>query len=75
MTCRFWVLILVPACVAACSSSPYNPVNQTTPVRQMDSFFSGGRTDYPPPQPGYNDTPPPNYGYQRGYDTGSYSRY
>jgi hypothetical protein len=64
---RRWLLILLAVSLAGCSSSPYNPVNQTTPIRQMDSIFSGGRTDYPPP--------PPGYGYERGYGTGGYSRY
>ncbi|MFL5289122.1 MAG: hypothetical protein ACJ8AW_51270 [Rhodopila sp.] len=64
MKYRVWVLILLPLGIAACSSSPYAPVNQATPVRQMDSFFSGGRTDYQPPPPGYR--------YEREYDTGGY---
>jgi hypothetical protein len=55
--------------VIACSSSPYEPVNQTGPIRSMDSFFSGGRTS------GYAASP--GYGYRRapGYDypDGSYS--
>jgi len=61
------MLIFLPMCVAGCSSSPYAPANQATPIRQMDSFFSGGRTDYQPP--------PPGYGYQRDYQTDGYSRY
>ena len=64
---KFLMLALLPTFFAGCSSSPYAPVNQTTPIRQMDSFFSGGRTDY--------QAPPPGYQYQREYDTGGYSRY
>ena len=50
--------------LVGCSSSPYEPVNQTGPVRSMDSFFSGGRTDYNTPPPGYYRREPPPY---RGY--------
>jgi hypothetical protein len=61
-------LVLVPT-VIGCSSSPYEPVNQTEPIRSMDNFFSGGRTSgYPAP---------PDYSYRRSpdYDDpyGSYS--
>lgn len=52
------------ASLVGCSSSPYEPVNQTGPVRSMDSFFSGGRTDYNTPPPAYYRSGPPPY---RGY--------
>jgi len=67
MECKFLILVLLAISIASCSSSPYAPANQTTPVRQMDSFFSGGRTDY--------QASPPSYRYDRGYESGGYSRY
>jgi hypothetical protein len=67
MEFRVLILILAAVSIAGCSSSAYAPANQATPVRQMDSFFSGGRTDY--------QTPPPGYRYEREYDTGGYSHY
>ena len=34
--------------LAGCSSSPYAPINQVTPVRQMDRFFAYWNTpQYP----------------------------
>ena len=31
--------------LTACSSSPYEPINQSGPIRALDRFFSGGATD------------------------------
>jgi hypothetical protein len=57
--------LTVGVLLMGCSSSPYEPVNQTGPIRSMDSFFSGGRTDYANPPPGYyRDQPPPYRGYR-----------
>jgi hypothetical protein len=67
MEFKFLPLVVLAAAITGCSSSPYAPANQTTPIRQMDSFFSGGRTDY--------QTPPSGYRYGRGYNTGRYSNY
>jgi hypothetical protein len=55
--------------LAGCSSSPYAPINQTAPVRAMDSFFSNGRTDYerPAPRGDYG------YGYGRNYEQAPYA--
>ena len=39
---------------AGCSSSPYEPINQTGPIRAMDRFFSGGATDAYTPPAGYH---------------------
>jgi hypothetical protein len=38
--------------VVGCSSSPYEPINQSGPIRAMDRFFSGGATDAYTPPPG-----------------------
>jgi len=53
------------AFLMGCSSSPYAPANQSGPIRSMDSFFSGGRTDYSTPPPAYHrDEPPPYRDYR-----------
>jgi hypothetical protein len=49
--------VVLVGSVIGCSSSPYEPVNQTEPIRSMDDFFSGGRTS------GY--TASPDYSYRR----------
>jgi hypothetical protein len=38
--------------VAGCSPSPYEPINQSGPIRAMDRFFSGGAIDAYTPPPG-----------------------
>jgi hypothetical protein len=45
--------------LAACSSDPNAPVNQTFPVRQMDRFFNS--LSAPPPPQGYTRQIAPNY--------------
>ncbi len=64
------VCILLLNLIAGCTSDPYAPVNQTTPIRQMDNAFEGRPVN----------APPPGYQYQRDrdYDTNgspTYSRY
>jgi hypothetical protein len=51
-------LIAAGLALAGCSSSPYEPVNQTPPIRAMDNFFRS----LPP-----RSAPPANYGYEPGY--------
>ncbi|HYZ22793.1 MAG TPA: hypothetical protein VE690_11615 [Rhodopila sp.] len=55
----FVLLSLAGLALAGCSSSPYEPVNQTPPIRAMDNFF---RSLSPPTAP-----PPAEYGYGSGY--------
>lgn len=38
--------------IAGCSPSPYQPINQSGPIRAMDRFFSGGGIDAYTPPPG-----------------------
>ena len=48
MTVRVVPLLVIT--LAACSASPYEPINQSGPIRAMDRFFSGGAIDaYTPP--------------------------
>ena len=70
MRTEFLVCVLLATLISGCTSDPYAPINQTTPIRQMDNAFEGRTID----------SPPPGYRYQRDrdYDTyGSapYSRY
>ncbi len=44
--------------LAACTSDPNAPVNQTFPIRQMDTFFNS--LSAPPPPQGYTRQIPPN---------------
>ena len=34
-----------PVFLAACSTSPYDPINQSPLIRRMDSFFTRGESD------------------------------
>lgn len=64
----FLPITLISFGLGGCTSDPYAPINQTTPIRQMDNAFdpSGSRYyQHPAPAP-----------YPRGgYDTQPYSRY
>jgi hypothetical protein len=65
MKYQFLVGIMLATLISGCTSDPYAPINQTTPIKQMDNAFEGRPINAPPP--GYRD-----------YDTyGSqpYSRY
>lgn len=63
-----WLLV---AALAACTANPNAPINQTTPIRQMDRFFGGGPRPAPPPPPAvYHEQsvpPPPPYTQTPGY--------
>jgi hypothetical protein len=66
--CCFLPIVVVSFVVGGCTSDPYAPINQTTPVRQLDNAFdpSGSRYDE-------RIAPGP---YPRGEDNSpSYSRY
>jgi hypothetical protein len=39
MKCHFLLGILLATLTAGCSSSPYAPINQATPIKQMDNAF------------------------------------
>jgi len=61
-------IMLISFALGGCTSDPYAPINQSTPIRQLDDAFdpSGSRYyQHPSPAP-----------YPRGgYDSPSYSRY
>jgi hypothetical protein len=70
MKCQFLVCILLATLISGCTSDPYAPINQTTPIRQMDNAFEGRPINAPPQE----------YRYQRdpdydAYGSQPYSRY
>jgi hypothetical protein len=64
----FLSMILVSFDLAGCTSDPYAPINQSTPIRQMDNAFDPSGSRY------YERTAPTPYP-REGYDSPSYSRY
>ena len=62
MKSNFAILLLLATVATGCTSDPYAPVNQSTPVRQMDNAFEGRPLNAPPP--GY---------YGNGYYGGGYA--
>ncbi len=56
--------------ISGCTSSPYAPVNQMTPIRQMDNAFEGRPLNAPPP--GYPYPRDRNYDV---YGSAPYPRY
>lgn len=50
-----FVLIGGLIALAACTSDRYAPINQSTPIRQMDNAFEGRPLNAPPP--GYYTSP------------------
>jgi hypothetical protein len=54
---RIVALLILCWSLTACTSDPNAPVNQATPIRQMDRFFNS--MSGPPP--------PPDYEHQPGY--------
>jgi hypothetical protein len=70
MTCHSLAGILLITLISGCTSDPYAPINQTTPIRQMDNAFEGRPVNAPPP--GYR------YQHDRDYDADgpqTYSHY
>jgi hypothetical protein len=61
MTYKYLFCVVWVGSVIGCSSSPYEPVNQTEPIRSMDNAFSGGRTSGYPASPDYSYRRAPNY--------------
>jgi hypothetical protein len=59
--CLFCIAGLI---LAGCTPDPYAPINQTTPIRQMDNVFEGRPMNAPPP--GYA------YPRERVYDNRPY---
>jgi hypothetical protein len=49
MRCALLVSILLAILITGCTSDPYAPINQTTPIRQMDNAFEGRPINAPPP--------------------------
>jgi hypothetical protein len=50
MKCEFVVVcVLLATLMSGCTSNPYAPLNQMTPVRQMDNAFEGRPINAPPP--------------------------
>jgi hypothetical protein len=67
-----WLVAVL--CVAACTSDPDAPINQTFPIRQMDNFFrqfTGSPGPTPPytREPGYAPAYPP---YATGESRGAW---
>ncbi len=60
MKYQFLVGIMLATLISGCTSDPYAPINQTTPIKQMDNAFEGRPINAPPP--GYRDY---DYGSQR----------
>jgi hypothetical protein len=57
------MLLILCLTVAACTADPDAPVNQITPIRQMDRFFNS--MSGPPAPPDYGHQP--DYEHQPGY--------
>jgi hypothetical protein len=56
--------------MGGCTSDPYAPINQSSPIRQMDNAFNPSGSRY------YERTaPPPAYPRQGDYVSPPYSRY
>jgi hypothetical protein len=70
MKFHFSVCTLLVALASGCTSDPYAPINQTTPIRQMDNAFEGRPVNAPPP--GYRYQRAPDYD---AYGAQPYSRY
>ncbi len=64
-----WVLsiFLTTLALGGCTSDPYAPVNQSTPIRQLDNAFDPSGSRY------YQQAPPPPQ-YPRGGYGSPYSR-
>ncbi len=63
---RAVTLMIAGLVLTACTSDPNAPVNQTTPIRQMDHFFNS-MSDQPPP-PSSNQPPASaDYTHEPGY--------
>jgi hypothetical protein len=54
--------VLLATLISGCTSNPYAPVNQMTPIRQMDNAFEGRPIN----------APPPGYQYHRDRDYDAY---
>jgi hypothetical protein len=56
--------------IGSCTSDPYAPINQSTPIRQMDNAFDPSGSRY------YERTAtPPAYPRQGDYESPSYPQY
>jgi hypothetical protein len=64
----FFLPIMLISFVGGCTSDPYAPINQSTPIRQLDNAFDPSGSRY------YERTAPAPYP-SGGYDSPSYSRY
>jgi hypothetical protein len=73
MNYKFLVCVLpvmfISFTMGGCTSDPYAPINQSTPIRQMDNAFNPSGSRY------YERTAPPAYPRQGDYESPSYSRY
>ena len=74
--CSFLPIVVVSFVVGGCTSDPYAPINQTTPVRQLDNAFdpSGSRYDEriaPAPYPRGEDNSPSYSRYRRSAPSAS----
>jgi hypothetical protein len=64
----FLPIALVSFVLGGCTSDPYAPINQSTPIRQMDNAFDPSGSRY------YERTAPAPYS-RGGYNSPSYSSY
>jgi hypothetical protein len=64
----FLPIMLVSFVLGGCTSDPYAPINQSTPIRQLDNAFDPSGSRY------YERTAPAPYP-PGGYGSPSYSRY
>jgi len=63
-------IMLICLALGGCTSDPYAPINQSTPIRQMDNAFDPSGSRY------YERAAPAPYPYQRGdYYPPPYPRY
>ncbi|MEA2791935.1 MAG: hypothetical protein QOG73_4341 [Acetobacteraceae bacterium] len=80
-----WLACILPvmftsALLGGCTSDPYAPVNQSTPIRQMDNTFDPSGSRYydraaPPAQPGYYQRSAPTAYPPSSYEPPAYPRY
>jgi len=64
----FVPIVLASFVLGGCTSDPYAPINQSTPIRQLDNAFDPSGSRF------YEGSPPTPHA-PGGYASPSYSRY